>query len=74
MEIHPLSPDQQQPAVDEQGRARDIKVVEGLDHGLTQAAITALQGCHFSPGEKDGKPVPVRVRGFKIRFVLADGQ
>lgn len=58
--------------VDEQGRARDIKVVEGLDHGLTQAAITALQGCRFSPGEKDGKPVAVRVRGFKIRFVLQD--
>lgn len=58
--------------VDEQGRARDIKVVEGLDHGLTQAAITALQACRFSPGEKDGKPVPVRVRGFKIRFVLQD--
>lgn len=60
--------------VDEQGHARDIKVVQGLDHGLTQAAITALQGCSFAPGEKDGHPVAVRVRGFKIRFVLADAQ
>ena len=60
--------------VDEQGHARDIKVVQGLDHGLTQAAITALAGCSFTPGEKDGHPVAVRVRGFKIRFVLADAQ
>ena len=60
--------------VDEQGRARDIKVVQGLDHGLTEAAIAALKDCSFTPGEKDGHPVPVRVRGFKIRFVLADAQ
>jgi TonB family protein len=59
--------------VDERGRARDITVVEGLSHGLTKAAITALTACSFTPGEKDGKPVPVRVRGFKIRFVLAEG-
>jgi TonB family protein len=59
--------------VDERGRARDITVVEGLSHGLTRAAITALTACSFTPGEKDGKPVAVRVRGFKIRFVLAEG-
>jgi protein TonB len=58
--------------VDERGRARDITVVEGLPHGLTQAAIAALTACSFTPGEKDGKPVPVRVRGFKIRFMLAE--
>lgn len=58
--------------VDETGHAREIKVVSGLDHGLTEAAIAALKGCTFSPGEKDGHAVPVRVRGFKIRFVLAD--
>lgn len=60
--------------VDETGRARDIKVVSGLDHGLTEAAITALKECQFSPGEKGGEKVPVRVRGFKIRFVMADAQ
>ena len=58
--------------VDEKGRARDIKVVSGLEHGLTEAAITALKECQFSPGEKGGQAVPVRVRGFKIRFVMAD--
>ncbi len=60
--------------VDESGRAREIKVVSGLEHGLTEAAITALEECHFSPGEKGGEKVAVRVRGFKIRFVMADAQ
>lgn len=60
--------------VDEKGRARDIKVISGLEHGLTEAAITALRECSFSPGEKAGQAVAVRVRGFKIRFVLQDGQ
>jgi hypothetical protein len=48
-------------------------VVSGLTHGLTEAAITALRECRFSPGKKSGEAVPVRVRGFKIRFVLAEG-
>jgi protein TonB len=60
--------------VDEKGHARDIKVVQGLGGGLTDAAITALRECEFSPGEKDGAAVAVRVRGFKIRFVMADAQ
>jgi protein TonB len=58
--------------VGEDGRVRDVSVVSGLAHGLDEAAIAALRDCHFTPGEKDGKPVPVRVRGFKIRFVLAE--
>ena len=60
--------------VDDHGRARDITVVSGLAHGLTEAAIAALRACSFTPGERNGTPVPVRVRGFKIRFVLAEGQ
>ena len=56
--------------VGDDGRVREVTVVEGLGHGLDEAAIAALRACRFSPGEKDGKPVAVRVRGFKIRFVL----
>ncbi len=56
--------------VGEDGKVRDIDVKEGLPHGLTEAAIKALKECRFSPGERDGKAVPVRVRGFKIHFVL----
>jgi protein TonB len=58
--------------VGEDGRVRDVQVVQGLGKGLSEAAIAALRACRFSPGEKDGKPVPVRVRGFKIHFVLAE--
>jgi periplasmic protein TonB len=60
--------------VDERGRARDIRVVEGLGHGLTEAAVAALKDCRFTPGERAGQPVPVRVRSFKIRFVMQDAQ
>jgi periplasmic protein TonB len=56
--------------VSETGRVRDVRVVSALQHGLTEAAIAAVKECRFSPGEKDGTPVPVRVRGFKIRFML----
>ena len=56
--------------VGEDGRVREVHVVSGLRYGLTEAAITAAKECRFSPGEKDGTPVPVRVRGFKIRFLL----
>jgi protein TonB len=60
--------------VGEDGRVREVKVVSGLGHGLTEAAVAAARECRFSPGEKDGTPVPVRVRGFKIRFLLDGGE
>jgi protein TonB len=56
--------------VGEDGRAREIVVAQGLPHGLTEAAIAALKDCRFTPGEKDGKPVPVKIRGFKVTFVI----
>ena len=56
--------------VGEDGRTREITIVQGLGHGLDGAAITALKNCRFSPGERGGRPVPVRLRGFKIRFFL----
>ena len=52
------------------GVPTEITVVQGLDHGLTEAAVRALKGCRFTPGERSGEAVPVRVRGFKIRFFL----
>lgn len=57
--------------VDEQGAARDIKVVEGIE-GLNDAAIATLKLCRFTPGERDGRAVAVRIRSFKVRFVLPD--
>jgi hypothetical protein len=58
--------------VDEDGRTRDITVVESLPHGLTEAAIAALEKCPFAPGMKDGVPIAVRVRGFKVRFLMKE--
>jgi periplasmic protein TonB len=60
--------------VDESGRVRDIKVLQGLGIGLTEAAKSAVQACAFSPGERDGKPVPTRVSSFKIRFNLREDE
>ncbi|HEY4240436.1 MAG TPA: energy transducer TonB [Kofleriaceae bacterium] len=60
--------------VGEDGHTRDIVATTPLPNGLTDSAIAALRACVFSPGEKDGKPVAVRIRGFKIHFVLKDTQ
>jgi protein TonB len=58
--------------VDEEGRATQIRVVQGLGHGLDEAAVKTLERCRFKPGERGGKAVAVRVRGFKVRFFLDD--
>jgi len=60
--------------VAENGTTREIKVTQGLSHGLDEAAIAAVRACSFSPGEKEGKRVPVRIRGFKITFVLQEAR
>jgi protein TonB len=46
--------------VDEHGEPRDLKVIRPLGLGLDQKAIEAVQKWRFSPGKKDGKPVPVQ--------------
>jgi TonB family protein len=60
--------------VDEKGHARDIVATTTLANGLTASAIAALRDCTFSPGEKDGAPTAVRIRGFKVRFALQESQ
>jgi protein TonB len=52
------------------GRVRQVHVVNGLGHGLTEAAVAAAKACRFSPGRKGDQAVPVRIREFKIRFFL----
>lgn len=47
--------------VDEQGRPTDIKVVKGLDYGLTEQAIRCAERYQFSPGTVDGVPTPMRI-------------
>jgi TonB family protein len=60
--------------VDENGRVRDIKVLQGLGMGLTEAAKRAVAACPFSPGERNGQPVPTRVSAFKVRFSLRENE
>jgi len=60
--------------VGDDGRVRDVKIVQGLAHGLNEAAIRAAKACRFTIGERNGKPVPVRVARFKIRFVLGEAE
>ena len=55
------------------GRVRQVKVTKGLAHGLSEAAIRAARACRFTPGQRKGIAVPVRVRGFKVRFFLQTG-
>jgi len=52
------------------GRARVVQVVSGLGYGLNEAAIAAVMGCHFRPGQNGDVPVPVRIRRFMIKFRL----
>jgi periplasmic protein TonB len=54
------------------GRVRDVHVVEGLGHGLDEAAIAAMKACPFSPGRRGEEAVPVRIREFKVRFFQND--
>ncbi len=55
--------------VDEQGRARDLKVIRSLGLGLDQKAIEAVEKWRFKPGMKDGKPVPVQAT-IEVNFRL----
>jgi TonB family protein len=42
------------------GQIRDLKIVRGLPHGLTEKAIEAANKIRFEPATKDGQPVNVR--------------
>ena len=45
------------------GTVGDVKVTQSLDavYGLDEQAIKAMKRWEFKPGQKDGKPVAVRV-------------
>ncbi|MBI4467512.1 MAG: energy transducer TonB [Acidobacteria bacterium] len=45
--------------VDDNGRARDIRVQKSLGLGLDESAARAVQNWRFKPAERGGKPVPV---------------
>jgi len=51
------------------GMAHDINVVSGIDAGLDQNAVAAVQKWHFEPATKDGQPVAVQAQ-IEVNFKL----
>jgi TonB family protein len=57
-------------AVDEAGRVRDPRVIEGISPAVDAEVLEAARAMTFAPATRDGRPVPVRVR---FRFRLQPG-
>jgi TonB family protein len=47
--------------VSSKGMPKDVHVVKGLDKDLDQSTVEAVEQWRFSPAQKDGKPVAVRI-------------
>ncbi|MDZ7683050.1 MAG: energy transducer TonB [Fodinibius sp.] len=45
--------------IDERGKVRNLKIIQGLRYDVNQAAVHALRNSRFHPVRIDGKPVPV---------------
>lgn len=55
--------------VDGAGKVASARVLEGLGHGLDEAALSAARGASFEPGTKCGKPTTTTFV-IAIRFAL----
>ena len=53
------------------GKASDIEVLEGMGYGCDEEAIEALKRSRFTPAQKDGKPVAIRII-IPYRFKIED--
>lgn len=45
--------------IDHNGLPQDIRVTRGLDFGLSDKAVEAVEQWRFEPGTKDGRPAAV---------------
>ena len=59
-------------ALDERGQVHEVKVLQGLGHGLDEAAVFALKHkCKFSPAiATDGKAVPFVIQSYVFHFQI----
>lgn len=53
--------------VTSKGLPKDPRVVKGLDKELDESAVDAVKDWRFSPAQKNGKPIAVRV-SVQIQF------
>jgi TonB family protein len=51
------------------GTVGDVRVTQKLDPELDREAVRSMRQWRFTPGQKDGKPVPVQV-SVEIAFTL----
>jgi protein TonB len=56
-------------SVDETGAVTNVAVIEGLGHGLDQAALAALRTARFEPATRCGRPVADTLT-ISVRFTL----
>lgn len=45
----------------EDGRIKDINIVQGLPFGVSEAVTKGLQGLPFEPAKRNGQPIPVKM-------------
>jgi TonB family protein len=53
--------------VDVDGKAKDIRLVDGLGPGFDQSAMECVRKWRFTPGRKNGQPVPVEFQ-VEVKF------
>ncbi len=55
--------------IDQNGRVRQVTLINGPGHGLNEAAVQAVENFKFHPANIDKQAVAVRIR-YTYRFVL----
>jgi len=60
-----------QATIDCEGRVTNVTVLQGLSHGLTEAAVDAISRWRFEPATFNGRPVTVYYN-LTVNFRLQD--
>lgn len=46
--------------IDVEGKVDNVRILKGLGHGLSEAAVEGVRNWRFKPATRNGEPVPVR--------------